>query len=251
MRESTLAALSQGAGTLIFKDADHLPFGELDSLFKEIDFSFFNAVFVLDSEDNREKLVEALSKISEINWVERCLCPIDQLSLNLNHRNEAVGLASDYLFTIFKKKKFPVLNIELSYDFFFDVSFGRAIGICIDQFKDECKSAINGQLRTFAYINQSESALEGEWLIANTTAIISAILGGYTNVINESKTLNDNRLYINIYHILREEAGLFRVSDPCAGSRHIEEMTNEIAQRIWSGFLQKIENLNEEDINSK
>ncbi len=78
-------------------------------------------------------------------------------------------------------------------------------------------------------------------LIDLSLEAVSATLGGAmlfkTEVPAFSKPETGRRLVKNIFHLLREEAGLSRRADPVMGSYSIEKLTIEMARTAWNLFV--------------
>lgn len=84
-------------------------------------------------------------------------------------------------------------------------------------------------------------------MLRTTTAAMSAVLGGANNLVihpydsgYQKPSAFSRRIARNVHHILNEEAGMGRVSDPSAGSYYLENLTDIIAEKSW-GFFQLIE----------
>ena len=84
-------------------------------------------------------------------------------------------------------------------------------------------------------------------LLRVTTEAMAAVLGGADAVsvgtfdsLYEAPNEFSARIARNLSLILREEAGLNRVSDPAAGSYYLETLTDELARGAWSLF-QRVE----------
>ena len=81
-------------------------------------------------------------------------------------------------------------------------------------------------------------------MIAASTQGMSAVMGGVQQLMilppdareNPNGTEFTRRVARNLQHILRYEAFLDKVVDPAAGSRFVEQLTLQIAQRAWQQF---------------
>ena len=78
---------------------------------------------------------------------------------------------------------------------------------------------------------------------------ISAVLGGtqslHTNSLDEAIALpseNAARIARNTQLFIQEETNITKTIDPWAGSRYIEQLTHEIADKAW-GLIQEVEDL--------
>jgi methylmalonyl-CoA mutase len=95
---------------------------------------------------------------------------------------------------------------------------------------------INTPLRAKTLLKKSDAQNIYENLIRNTTQAMASVLGGcdYLTIVPFDKGIKEPnefsaRLSRNISLILKEEAYLDQVIDPCAGSYLIENITHEIA----------------------
>ena len=84
-------------------------------------------------------------------------------------------------------------------------------------------------------------------MLRNTIAVFAAGIGGADSITVLPHSLAQGlpnefarRVARNCQHILLEEANLFRVADPAAGSGGIEGLTNELCETAWKQF-QEIE----------
>ncbi len=79
-------------------------------------------------------------------------------------------------------------------------------------------------------------------MIFNTLQTLSAVIGGadliFTNTLNPDSqgTAIDQRIAINVHHIMRYESDLDKVVDPVQGSYFFESLTDKICQSVWTDF---------------
>jgi len=86
-------------------------------------------------------------------------------------------------------------------------------------------------------------------LLRQTTEGLSSLCGGVSCLLlhatselsKDSSTWFDQRMALNISHILREESFLSKVNDPLKGSHVTELLSKEIILNSWSLFLKLIE----------
>jgi methylmalonyl-CoA mutase len=79
-------------------------------------------------------------------------------------------------------------------------------------------------------------------MVKNTTAGLSAVLGGCYALTVEAEEENNSRMVRvarNVSNILREESHLAKVSDPIAGSYYIDHLTHSFAQAAWEKIVLK------------
>lgn len=87
-------------------------------------------------------------------------------------------------------------------------------------------------------------------LLRQTTEGLSAVCGGVSSLLihpaselsKDSSTWFDQRMALNISHILEEESFLSKVNDPLKGSHISELLSKEIILNSWNLFLQLHEN---------
>lgn len=77
--------------------------------------------------------------------------------------------------------------------------------------------------------------------IKATTQAMSAVIAGTNRLyIYPSKikkdALNDQRIGLNIQHLMQLEGYLDKVQDPAAGSYYIEKLTDDLAEAAWEKF---------------
>lgn len=87
----------------------------------------------------------------------------------------------------------------------------------------------------------AQSADQNHALIELSTMGVNAVLGGcdllYLN--GQKFDSNQRRLTINIQHMLKMESKLHLYDDPLAGSYAIENLTNQICEKVWSNITSK------------
>ena len=79
---------------------------------------------------------------------------------------------------------------------------------------------------------------KSDLFIEKTSKVMSAIIGG-TDAISFTTDSNkfSNRIDRNIQLLAAEEAHLAKVNDPSTGSYFIENLTKELAQKVWDEFI--------------
>lgn len=79
-------------------------------------------------------------------------------------------------------------------------------------------------------------------MIQSTIGALSAVLGGCDglSVYPEDASQLTGRIARNVSCILREESHLSAVADPVAGAFYIDHLTDQLAQRAWVKFQQRI-----------
>lgn len=155
-----------------------------------------------------------------------------------------------------KSKKFELktamgkilYSLTVSTNFFLEISKLRALRVLISKiFKgydikiSPSEIAIHTQT---SYWNKSLLDWENN-IIRNSAEAMVGILGGtnYLTITDHNQNRNPDKNFTsrvsrNIYHLLKEEAYLNKVTDPSAGSYYIEKLTAEIAEQSWQLFLE-------------
>ena len=76
-------------------------------------------------------------------------------------------------------------------------------------------------------------------MVAAATQALSAVTAGTHSLsvrpANNGSDAFHRRIARNVQHLLQLESGLDRVADPAAGSYFLEKLTEELAQRAWTG----------------
>jgi methylmalonyl-CoA mutase len=78
--------------------------------------------------------------------------------------------------------------------------------------------------------------------ISVTTQAMTAVLAGVESLTIDPTEDSDfgKRISRNVQHLLQLESYLDRVADPSAGSYYIEQLTNQIAEKVWQRFQEKV-----------
>lgn len=80
-------------------------------------------------------------------------------------------------------------------------------------------------------------------MIKSTTAALSAVLGGCDSISVESDEIQSHfkeRVARNVLNIIREESKLNQPADPTAGSFFLEAYIEQLSQRAWRKFQDRI-----------
>lgn len=84
-------------------------------------------------------------------------------------------------------------------------------------------------------------------MIRSTTMAMSAVIGGANQIVvlpHDEGHLDKNpygadfskRIARNVQHLLKSESYLNQIVDPAAGSYYIEDLTNQMAKKVWEGM---------------
>lgn len=140
------------------------------------------------------------------------------------------------------------LTIEIGNDFFLEIAKVRAIRMLFFQlaraynFDNFLPEDIHIKCISPAWKNENYGPHEN--MLKNTTAALSAILGGCDSLISipEKPANLENRIARNVSSIIKEEAFLSKIADPVAGSYFIESVTDQLAEKSWSLFQEELDN---------
>lgn len=100
----------------------------------------------------------------------------------------------------------------------------------------------------FAYVSP-DTQIENEHTnkIRATTQAMSAVLGGIdmltiapSDAYTQEASDFNQRIALNIQHILYMESYLDKVADPAAGCYYIEKLTHQIAETVWQRFQDQV-----------
>jgi len=141
-----------------------------------------------------------------------------------------------------------VLSYTVSANLLFEIAMIRAIKLVCYNLQKSLGLVVS-QLKINAIIDFKKLALNpNDSLIKTTVAALGAAVGGVNSIFVDSFDRSDVaqsafliRLTRNIQMILKEESFMNVVNDPAAGSYAIEDLTVQLANKIWNrlGDLQQ------------
>lgn len=236
-----LSALNSGISGLIldFQNSKMEEF-EFDILFKDVHLPYLHLDF------------RALNEYdSLVSWIQKCFpdIPKHQMAIpSIKAYSQAIHIenqdfiaaAAKFLSSISKNSGSQFIYIELSGDYFWDLSKIRAFKILLGNLVklEDCQGQfiVVGESSTH---NKSTEKPENN-ILQLTTEAMSGIIGGCEGIWIkpfdfESNKLNlfSNRMSQNIYNIILEESHLDFVQDAAYGSYFIENYTQKIAEAIY------------------
>ena len=87
-------------------------------------------------------------------------------------------------------------------------------------------------------VAKSKSEDFNQSLIELSTMAVNAVLGGCDLLYLTGSNLNENqnRLSLNIQHMLKMESKLHLYQDPLCGSYAIENLTTQICNKVWTNI---------------
>ncbi len=202
-----LDALQMGANAIVF-DLQHKNYseGDITSLQKDI-------------------LTEAASIYFENGRGEKIIVPKSDSS-------------ADELVYALKNSSSNNFHFFIGENYFFEIAKLRAFRWLMKQVCELEDRPYN--IFVFAEtVVHSEEADENKNMLRNTTAAMSAILGGCDAlIINSHDASKENsgfgkRIARNIQHILQFESYFTEIDDAAKGSYYIEYLTHELSKKVW------------------
>ncbi len=133
-------------------------------------------------------------------------------------------------------------KLEMSLNYFFSIAKIRALRILLKRFFSAYSLDFNEAdfhiISLSKYWNKSDYAPHENMLKATTSAM-AATIGGCNSLIIESGDSDDQEKLVarNISSILEFESFLNKVADPAAGSYFIENLTDNIVNKVWQNFM--------------
>jgi methylmalonyl-CoA mutase len=143
--------------------------------------------------------------------------------------------------------------LATSDDYLTNLAYFRACRLCWQQITTIIPG-LNPDCRLMAYIRTPFQRDAETAKISATAHASSAISGGADSVFvapfsDASKAVGksdfDLRIGLNIQHILELESSMGQVKDPAAGSYYIEELTDHLAQKMWTVIQRLFANTSE------
>ncbi len=214
-------------------DAIHLPDFSLDFLTDHpLPYFSINGFLVQQTgANNLEELSYVIAQAQEVlHQLTHLGLPIDTASACLHVE---LGIGNQYIYEIAKIRAFRTLwtNLLMAY-----------------QPEHTCST----QARISAHIGWVNKSLKDPYtnLLRQSTEAMSAIIGGvdllfvhpYDALAENGASEFATQLAVNIPLILKEESYFDKVIDPIGGSYTLEFLTEELARKSWTKFLE-IENL--------
>lgn len=175
-----------------------------------------------------------------------------------NHRAteniaEILAQASSILEEVIKEydaeQVLPKINVTvtLSTDYFGDIAKIRAMRMLLFQlFRAYGYESCNPEdlsIHCTSSVWMEEDYQPHANMLKATTAAMAAIVGGCDSLMVEPEDA-ENPLMVNVARnvstILKEESYLDKTADPVAGSYYIESLTDQLAQKAWHIFQNRI-----------
>lgn len=140
--------------------------------------------------------------------------------------------------------KFQV-SISLTDSYFLNIAKIRALKVLWKMLLKAWKQNQNTPLTISVHLTEfTQTKNENYNKIKATAQSMSAVIGGVDqlyiypsfSIKKKKEKLNQQRLGLNIQHLMELESHMTKVIDPSAGSYYIENLTDEIAERAWEKF---------------
>ncbi len=137
------------------------------------------------------------------------------------------------------------VSISLSDSYFLNIAKIRALKLLWKMLLKAWKQNHNTPLTISAHLTESTQTKDENFnKIKATAQSMAAVIGGVNqlyiypsySVKKKSENLNQQRLGLNVQHLMELESHMTKVIDPSAGSFYIENLTDEIAERAWEKF---------------
>lgn len=167
-----------------------------------------------------------------------------QIALTAAHLNEYLNEA-DKNNTISLLENKLVITVGVGTTYFMEIAKARAyrkvISTVLDAYAIKTSPEYFAETATL-YYSKIDSYSN---LLRATTQAMSAVIGGYNNLLIFPYNLKfddhfGNRIAQNIQLILQEEGHLNHVVDPAGGAYFIEELTDQLINKSWT-YFQEIE----------
>jgi hypothetical protein len=243
--KTALAALENGAECLFFNITDYT---NLEDLLLNIRLDYIESIFnfgqcsTSKSEELNQYLKENYPKDDYVNY------NIDENYGNttliecgsLEALNDLITLCIKVHDLIQVNNKSVIIKYEISKNFYTEVSKIRALKVIFANF---CEAfGAKNQVKFFAKPQSSTEDIN-QLLIKWSFEGLSSVIGGVDFIGFkpwDKNFLNEARLAQNLQHLYKEESSLHLYDDAMAGSYFIEETTNQIIAKIWSGLIERL-----------
>ena len=170
---------------------------------------------------------------------------INSLTAAITKGNDLLELLNDKGFNIAETHQQIQFSIGLNDDYFPSIAKVRALKSLWQQIL----TAWNADLKLVPNIEvhlteNAQTEDENYNKIKATTQAMSAVIGGANRLYiypsdsfkNENGSTFTRRIALNVQHLLQQESYLDAVIDASAGSYFIEEMTEKVAEKVWTKF---------------
>lgn len=206
----------------------------------------------LNYQGNLKEIIELLqaypnAKINLVNgsiYTNSGATEEKQIALTAAHLNEYLNEAeANETLSLLENKL--VITVGVGTTYFMEIAKARAyrkvITTVLETYKLKKSPDYFAETATLYYSKMDNYSN----LLRATTQAMSAVIGGYNNLLVFPYDLKfedqfGNRIAQNIQLILQEEGHLNHVVDPAGGAYFIEELTDQLINKSWA-YFQKIE----------
>jgi len=271
--KAIISALEQGASSLELVFDRDLMQQEFSEIFKAVNFTYINSVFVVNDVAKAENIIADLiefcvnngQETSEINGGIRIKHQLDFNSIGLINKFQKLlpkfsfAYAScDNLFgyketiihelgSLFSRLT-SILDSEIQYGFIdLNVNIGKSYFLNIAKLR-AIHLIVKNLMKIYSQSGEAShniSSDENHNLIQFTSQAMSAVIGGVDSLripasddfgLNQGSTFR-KRLSRNTQSLMQMESFMANVLDPSAGSYYIESLTEQISEQAWA-YLQ-------------
>ncbi len=136
------------------------------------------------------------------------------------------------------------VSIEIGKSYFLEIAKIRALKILLATIFRAYGASVESIFIDAQVSARTQSTAVNQNKIVATTQAMSAVLGGSNRltiapsdaISGELSSPFSRRIARNVQHLLAFESYLDQVEDPAAGSYYIEQLTEQLSQRVWQQF---------------
>ncbi|MFK7776259.1 MAG: methylmalonyl-CoA mutase family protein [Saprospiraceae bacterium] len=137
-------------------------------------------------------------------------------------------------------------SIQIDDSYFLNIAKIRALKILWNLVVKSWKGSLKSNIAIETHLTTSTHTDDENYnKVKATTQAMSAVIGGTNRLYiypsehlkSNKKTLNDQRISLNIQHLMQLESYMDKVQDPAAGSYYLEQLTDDLAEAAWERFV--------------
>ena len=135
--------------------------------------------------------------------------------------------------------KQPSFHVPAQEQYFLTIAQLRALRLCWQRISAACGEQTN--CRIFGHIQHKSGTEANHNKIVATTHAMALTIGGADGLVvapsdHDGTNAFTRRVALNLQHVIEYESHLQAAPDPAAGSYFLEQLTNDVAQKIWTRF---------------
>ncbi|OAV46136.1 methylmalonyl-CoA mutase family protein [Lewinella sp. 4G2] len=135
--------------------------------------------------------------------------------------------------------KNPTFHVRSRPNYLRTIAELRALRLCWSRISEACGGRSN--CTVIGHVAHPPESDANQNKIVATTSAMSLIIGGANGLIVAASdggagTNFSRRVALNLQHILEYESHLAGLPDPAAGSYYLEQLTDDIAAKLWQKF---------------